>query len=44
MIVDYEKAYDLMGFEFIYYIMDSLDFSKQIGWTKACMESFIVSW
>jgi len=39
----YEKPYDSMRWEFMYYMMSRLDFiSKWIGWIKGCMESFTI--
>ena len=37
--VDYEKAYDSMRWDFIYYMLGMLDFyEKWIAWIKACLE------
>ena len=41
--VDYEKAYDSVDWEFLYYIMDILGFNgRQIRWIRACLESVSV--
>lgn len=42
--VDYEKTYDSMRWDFLYYMMDRLGFSRKwIGWSKECMESSTIS-
>jgi len=38
--VDYEKAYDSLRWNFIYYMLERIDFcEKWISWIKACLES-----
>jgi len=38
--VDYEKAYNSVVWDFIYYMLQRLGFSgKWIKWLKACLES-----
>ncbi|XP_068472217.1 secreted RxLR effector protein 78-like [Phaseolus vulgaris] len=42
--VDYEKAYDSVRCEFIYYMLGRLGFCEQwIVWIKSCLESASVS-
>ena len=42
--VDYEKAYDSVSWEFLYYMMVRLGFcARWIGWIKECLESSTVS-
>jgi len=42
--VDYEKAYDSVIWDFIYYMLDRLDLcGKWIEWVRACLESSSVS-
>jgi len=42
--VDFEKAYDLVSWDFLYYMMERLGFSvRWVGWIKQCMESSLVS-
>ena len=42
--VDYEKAYDSVDWDFIYYMLQRLGFcSKWIGWIRACLESSSIS-
>ena len=42
--VDYEKAYDSVSWEFIYYMLGRLGFcAKWIRWIKCCLESASVS-
>jgi len=42
--VDYEKAYDSVSWEFIYYMLERLDFcGKWIEWIKNCLESSSIS-
>jgi len=42
--VDYEKAYDSVMWNFIYYMMERLDFcGRWIKWIRACLESSSVS-
>jgi len=42
--VDYEKAYDSVRWDFIYYMLGRLDFcEKWISWIKACLESASMS-
>jgi len=42
--VDYEKAYDSLRWDFIYYMLGRLGFSeKWISWIKACLESASMS-
>ena len=41
--VDYEKAYDYVKWEFIYYMLGRLGFcDKWIRWIKVCLDSAIV--
>ena len=41
---DFEKAYDSERWEFIYYMLERLDFcGKWICWIKGCLESASVS-
>jgi len=42
--VDYEKAYDSVSWEFLYYMLGRLGFCAQwIRWIKCCLESASVS-
>ena len=42
--MDYEKAYDLVRWEFISYMLERLGFWEQwIAWIKSCLESSNVS-
>jgi len=42
--VDYEKAYDSVSWEFLFYMLQRLDFhSKWLKWVKWCLESASVS-
>ena len=42
--MDYEKAYDSVSWEFIYYMMGRLGFcGKWIDWIKNCLESSSIS-
>jgi len=42
--VDYEKAYDSVRWEFIYYMLERVGFcGKWIKWIKGCLESASVS-
>jgi len=42
--VDYEKAYDSVSWEFLYYMLERLGFCAQwIRWIKCCLESASVS-
>ena len=42
--VDYEKAYDSMSWDFIYYMLKRLGFyDRWIRWIKGCLESASVS-
>jgi len=37
--VDYEKAYDSVSWEFIFYTLEMIDFcGKWIHWIKCCLE------
>jgi len=41
--VDYEKAYDSVCWDFLYYMMDRLGFCKKwISWIRSCLESATV--
>ena len=41
--VDYEKAYDFVWWDFIYYMLGKLDFcEKWLSWIKACLESTLM--
>jgi len=43
VIVEYEKSYKSINWEFMYYMMRRLSFcSKWIGWIKTCMKSSII--
>ena len=42
--VDYEKAYDFVSWEFLYYMLGRLGFYERwIRWIKSCLESFSMS-
>ena len=42
--IDYEKAYDSVSWEFLYYMMERLGFCRQwISWIKKCLESATIS-
>ena len=42
--VDYEKAYDSVSWEFIYYMLGRLGFCRKwIEWIKNCLESSTIS-
>ena len=42
--VDYEKAYDSIDWDFIYYMLQRLGFcEKWVEWIKACLESSSIS-
>ena len=42
--VDYEKAYDCVRWDFIYYMLDKLNFcEKWISWIKVCLELASIS-
>ena len=42
--VDYEKAYDFVSWEFLYYMLGRLGFCERwIRWIKSCLEFFSVS-
>jgi len=42
--VDYEKAYDSVNWDFIFYMLKSLGFcDRWIRWIKGCLESASVS-
>jgi len=42
--IDYEKAYDSVSWEFIFYMLGRLGFcDKWIRWIKACLESSSIS-
>jgi len=42
--VDYEKAYDSINWDFIYYILQRLGFCERwIGWIRVCLQSSLIS-
>ena len=42
--VDYEKAYESVYWDFVYYMMERLGFcGKWVGWIKTCLESASIS-
>ena len=42
--VDYEKAYDLVSWDFLYYMLSRLGFcARWVGWIKECLESSFIS-
>ena len=42
--IDYEKAYDSVSWEFLYYMMERLGFCRQwISWIKECLMSASIS-
>src|ERR1044072_5620799 len=42
--VDFEKAYDTVDWNFLYYMMRRMNFNeKWIGWIRGCLESASVS-
>jgi len=41
--LDFEKAYDSVNWEFLYYMMGRLEFyGKWIQWIKVCLESVTI--